>query len=325
MKKSLVFLITLAAVAALAQAPAATPGTATTTSAISTTLKPPAGTVVAAAPKPAPAKSPWSGMLIADVSRATDINHSKILDADNPDTRTDYSLAILGIIGYKSSPKNKFSLTNTITKDFVRNPADPAANEYSVKNMRFGWTRSTELTLLGSGAIALPFSVSLPTSYEARKAGSIASFRFKPAMNWEFNPTYNLTWTSQADATFTSPVDSEYAFDNIMEQGSLSLMNSLSLGANVSDKFSVFQSIGVSSKSKNLRSLTGMDQTGASLDLSMGCEWLPTSTLIVDFAINQSAPLQGNGAGAVQVYDNNLFRLYHVAQTSYEVTGIMLF
>lgn len=331
MKKSIILIVCATSIAAFAQAPAtssttapAAPGAATTP-AVNTAVKPPAGTVVTSPAPAAAPKSPWGGLFVADVSRATDINHSKILDPENPDMRTDYSLALIGQLSYKLNPKNKYSLTETVTRDFVRNPADPAANEYSVKNMRFGWTRSTDLKLFGSGKIALPFSVALPTSYESRKAGSIASFRFKPSINWEFSPTYNLTWVFQSDATFTNPVNKEYAFDNIMEAGTLGLINSLSLGANITDTFSVSQSIGTTSKSKNLRRLTGMDQTGASLDLSTGVEWLPTPTLIIDAAVNQSAPLQGNGAGAVQVYDNNLFRLYHVAQTSYELTGTMLF
>ena len=329
MKKSLFLILTTSALAAFAQAPApdsstTTAAPATTTSAVTTTVKPPPGTVVGAPAKP-PVKSPWSGAFIADASRATDINHSKILDPDSPDTRTDYSLTLIGQLKYKSSDKNAWTVTEYVAKDFVRNPSAGDANDYKVLNMRFGWTRSTKFTLFGSGAIALPFSVALPTSYASRAAGSIAAFRFKPAITWEIDPTYSVTWVSQTDATFANPVEKDYAYDNIVEQAKLALNNSVALNMNLTDTFSISQSIGMTSKSKNLKNPFGTDQVGSSLDISTAMEYVPMPTLILDAAVNQSAPVQGDGAGAVKVYDDNLFRLYHVAQTSYELTATMLF
>ncbi len=311
-------------------APAAAGATPAAPSAAATSTKAPAVKKVAKAATsttaaPAPVKSPWSGYLIADVSRATDINHSKILDPENPDQRTDYSLAIIGGLKYKSSPKNAFSATQTVTKDFIRNSADPSATEYSVKNLRVGWTRYTDATILGSGKIGLPFSVALPTSYDARKAGSLASFRFKPVISWEIDPTWNLTFVSQTDATFTNKVDQEFASERVVENATLGLNNSLTLGANISDTLSISQTVGMTSKSKNLRNPLNTNQLGSSLDLSTGLAYVPTASFELDFAVSQSAPVQGDGAGAVQVYDNNLYKLYHVAQTSYGVTANYFF
>ncbi len=282
------------------------------------------GTSVAK-PKAAAVPSPWSGLAIADVTRATDINDSRILDAENPTKRIDYSALLIGQIKYKMDAKNKFSATQAVSKDLVRNPVTNEDSEFKLKTLRLGWTRSTDATILGSGAIALPFSVALPTTEAARLGGMIASFRFKPSITWEINPTYSLNFTSENNFGFSSPPTEEYAYSNIIEKATYKASQLVTASANLSDWVSISQTVGTSSSAKNLKNILGMEQVGSAIELSTGVSFATTPELSIDLAVNQSAPLQGNGNDATKVYDNNLFRLYHVAQTSYEVAATYAF
>lgn len=270
-------------------------------------------------------KSPWGGSLIADASRQTDINHSKILDPDSPDKRTDYSLTFIGVLNYKASDKNSFFAAQGVSRDIVRNADNASENEFSVSNLRVGWTRATDFKILGSSPIGIPLSVSLPTSYASRAAGSLGSVRFKPVVYWELNPTWSLTFVSETHISFSSPVDQEYKDEQLVENAKYLMSNSLTLGANLTDTFSISQTLGISSTSKNLRNPIGADQTGASLDVSTGASWMATPAISIDVSVNQSAPFQGNGNDSVQVYENNQFRLYHVAQTTYGLSATYTF
>ena len=273
-----------------------------------------------------PTPSPWSGSIIADISRATDINHSKILDPTTPERRTDYSLAFIGTISYKWNEKNTYSATEVITKDIVRNSTDDAkANEFSLKNLRLGWTRATDYTIAGSNKIYLPFSIVLPTTAESRAMGSLGSFRFWPVISWTINPTWSFLLSSSNVFSFSHPTTEAYGFDRVMADATVTSSNSAIILAQLTDKFSLSQSVGLTTVSKNLDHFLEMDQTGSSLNLSSGFSYMLTNNFTVEGCVSQSSPMQGNGVGATKVYDDNMFRLYHIAQSSYALTGTYLF
>ena len=119
MKQILSLLVTLTAFSAFAQiqaVPAPTtpeetaataPATPATEGAIQATPAAPtakpaaaAGTSTVKAKAPEKFKPSWGGNALVDVSRQTDINDSRILDADNPDKRVDYSLTIAAALKY---------------------------------------------------------------------------------------------------------------------------------------------------------------------------------------------------------------------------------
>lgn len=273
-----------------------------------------------------PMPSPWSGSLIADISRATDINDSRILDPTNPEKRTDYSLAFIGSVAYKWDEKNTYSATEVITKDIVRNSADDAkANEFSLKNLRLGWTRATDYTIAGSRKIFLPFSIVLPTTAESRAMGSLGSFRFWPVLSWTINPTWTFMLSSSNVFSFSHPTTEAYGFDRIMKDAAMTSSNSVIFLAQVTDKFSLSQNLGITTVSKNLDHFFEMDQTGSSLNLSSGFSYMLAPKISILGAVSQSSPMQGNGVGANKVYDDNRLRLYHIAQTSYALTGTYFF
>lgn len=273
-----------------------------------------------------PAPSPWSGSLIVDISRATDINDSRILDPENPEKRTDYSLAFIASVAYKWDEKNTYSATEVITKDIVRNsPDDSKANEFSLKNLRLSWTRATDYTIAGSGKIYLPFSIVLPTTAESRAMGSLGSFRFWPVLSWTINPTWTIMFSSSNVFSFSHPIAEAYGFDRVMKDAAMTSSNSVILLAQITDKFSLSQNLGITTVSKNLDHFLEMDQTGSSLNLSSGFSYMLTPKISIEGAVSQSSPMQGNGVGATKVYDDNLFRLYHIAQTSYALTGTYFF
>ena len=207
----------------------------------------------------------------------------------------------------------------------VSSPGSDEETKVVVADLRLGWTRSTDVTILGSGPVALPFSVSLPTTDATRLTGKIASFRFQPSITWEFNPTYSLNLWSQNNISFSNAPNEEYAFGRVIENATYKASHALTLAANLTDWVSISQSVGTSSSSKNLKNILGMEQVGASLDISSGASFVATPALSIDVSVNQSAPLQGSGNGTTKVYDNNLFRLYHIAQTSYNLTGTYAF
>lgn len=270
--------------------------------------------------------SPWSGSLIADISRATDINHSKILDPENPEKRTDYSLAFIGSVAYKWDEKNTYSATEVVTKDIVRNSADDAkANEFSLKNLRLGWTRATDYIILGSGKIYLPFSIVLPTTAESRAMGSLGSFRFWPVVSWTINPTWAIMFSTSNVFSFSHPTTEAYGFDRIMKDATMNSSNSAIILAQISDKFSISQNLGITTVSKNLDHFFEMDQTGSSLNLSTGFSYMLTPKISIEGAVSQSSPMQGDGVGATKVYDDNRVRFYHIAQTNYALTGTYFF
>lgn len=308
------------------QAIEATPAPADASAATTTTAAPAKSVSTSVtAPKKEKPKSPWSGSFLSEVSRNANINHSKILDADNPTKRTDASLFFALTVKYKSSSKNSFSLSNYASKDIVTNPAADADDDWSVKNMRVGWTRSTEATLLGSAPIALPFSISLPTSYDSRKNGFIGGFRFTPTVSWELNPTFSISHMFRTDVNFQNPPNEVYKSDYITEKASVLMTNSLTLSANLTDTLSISQSVGTASKAVNLKNPLGMDQQGAELDVSSGVSWSATPTLMVDLSVSQAAPLQGSGYLATKVYDDNQYKIYHEAQTGYTLDLTYLF
>jgi hypothetical protein len=273
-----------------------------------------------------PTKSPWSGSFITDISRATDINHSKILDPENPEKRTDYSLAFIGSVSYKWDDKNTYSATEVITKDSVRNSTnDTKANEFSIKNLRLGWTRATDYTIADSRKIYLPFSIVLPTTSESRTMGSLGSIRFWPVVAWAINPKWTFMLSSSNVFSFSHPTTEAYGFDRIMQDALMTSSNSLILLAQVTGKLSLSQNLGITTVSKNLNHFLEMDQTGSSLNLSSGFSYMVTSNISIEGAVSQSSPIQGNGVGATKVYDDNMFRLYHIAQTNYALTGTYFF
>ena len=270
--------------------------------------------------------SPWSGSIILDVSRATDINHSKILDPELPEKRTDYSLAFIGTISYKLNEKNTYSATEVITKDIVRNSTDDAkANEFSLKNLRLGWTRTTDYSIAGSNKISLPFSIVLPTTSESRAMGSLGSFRFWPVLSWGINSTWTFLLSSSNVFSFSHPTTEAYGFDRVMRDATVTSSNSTIFLAQITDNFSLSQSFGITTVSKNLDHFLEMDQTGASLNLSSGFSYMLTPKITIEGSVSQSSPAQGNGVGATKVYDDNMFRLYHIAQSSYALTGTYFF
>jgi len=305
---------------AIQATPAAAAPAATTTAAPAKAVS----TSVTTAKKEKP-KSPWSGSFLSEVSRNANINHSKLLDVDNPSKRTDASLFFALTVKYKSSAKNSFSLANYVARDIVTNPASDTDDDWSVKNARVGWTRATDITLLGSAPIAMPFSISLPTSYDSRKNGFIGGFRFTPTVSWELNPTWSISHMFRTDVNFQNPPGDVYKSDYLTEKATVLMTNSLTLSANLTDTVSISQSVGTASRSVNLKNPLGMEQTGAELDVSSGISWMALPTLSVDFSVGQAAPLQGNGYLATKVYDDNQYKLYHEAQTGYTLDLTYLF
>ena len=270
--------------------------------------------------------SAWSGSVIVDISRATDINHSKILDPEFPEKRLDYALAFIGTISYKWNDKNTYSATEVITKDIVRNsPDDTKANEFSLKNLRLGWTRATDYSLAGSNKIFLPFSIVLPTTQESRDMGSLGSFRFWPVISWTINPTWTFMLSSSNVFSFSHPTSEAYGFDRVMKDATITSSNSTIILAQLTDKFSLSQSLGLTTVSKNLDHLLEMDQTGSSLNLSSGFSYILTTSITIEGSVSQSSPMQGNGVGATKVYEDNTFRPYHIAQSNYALTATYLF
>lgn len=275
-----------------------------------------AGTSTTKAAKPAPPKSPWSASTTLEVARATDINHSKILDEENPDKRVESSLALSLRVKYKINDKNSISLKQAFERDLVKNPSAETENEVRVKNLSVTYVRATDMTVLGSGKIALPYILSLPTTYDSRKSGMIGALGFAPAMSWELNPTFSLTLALFGQFTAKSDVAEEYSYDKVMEKSTLLLSNSLTLGATLSDMVSISQTLGITSMSRNYQTFGSAEQIGAQLDVSSGISFAFTPKFSVDASVTQAAPVQGSGFGT-KVYESNLFRLYHVAQTSY--------
>jgi len=315
--------------AATGQAPAATAGsTSAPVSTASASTAAPAKSVstsVTTAAKKEKPKSPWSGSFLSEIGRGANINHSKVLDADHPEKRTDASLLFAASLKYTASKKNSFSVTQVVTKDIVRNEVSPDDNQFDVKNLRVGWTRSTDMKLLGSGPVALPFSVSLPTRQKSRELGFLGGLRFKPSIDWELNPTFSLNFTSTTDMNFVNPPDQAYKNDLISENSQVLLNNSVTLNAAVTDSITLYQSLGTESKSQNIKNLFGMDQLGAQMDVGTGINWNAASYLNFDFSVGQSSPIQGTGYLATKVYEDNEFKLYHEAQTGYTLDITYIF
>jgi len=313
--------------AASSQAPAATAGSSSapvSTAGSKTTAPSKAvSTSVTTAKKEKP-KSPWSGSLLSEVSRGANINHSKVLENNgvtyetNPDKRVESSLYFSGGIKYKASAKNSFSLNQRVAKDVVKNPAEPKDEEWAVLNTRATWTRATDLTLLGSGAIALPFGLEFPTNEDARvKSGMIIGFRFTPSIDWQLNPTFALNLTSVTQMNLKNPPDQAVKNDTMLESSSVLLSNTFSLSAALTDTIGVYQNLGLTSISANAKNPTAMDQQGAQMDVATGATWQALANLGFDLSVGQSAPVQGTGYKAITVYADREFKLYHEAQTSY--------
>ena len=170
-------------------AQAAPAGDTAPAAATSTAAKPAAApakavsTSVTTAKKDKPKAPVFAGSLLSEVSRGANINHSKVLDADAPDKRVESSLFFSGTIKYKGVPKNTFSLNQRIAKDIVKNPTADKDNAWQTLNTRVTWTRATDMTLLGSGAVALPFGLELPTNEDARQKGFVVGLRFTPSID----------------------------------------------------------------------------------------------------------------------------------------------
>jgi hypothetical protein len=298
----------------------------------------PTGKVVPAAPAPTqkkgivstkvkalkPAKPSWSATAILALARATDINHSKILDPENPNRRTESNLAISLEVKYKIDEKNAVSFMQVVEKNIITNPVTESENEMRVKNLSTTYLRSTNMRFLGSDKITIPYILILPTTSDSRKAGTIGSFGIAPSMYWELNPTFNVSLSLYGLFTAKSNVAEEYAFEKVMEQSNLLLSNSVSLGIVLNDMISVYQVLGVTSKSQNYRSLGSSEQIGANLDVTSGISFAFTPKFSLSLSVYQAAPLQGEGFGT-KVYESNLFRLYHVAQTSYGMAASYIF
>jgi len=280
-------------------------------------VKKAAGTSKVAAKKPEPPKSPWAGSTYLDVNRGANINYSKLLDEDFPDQRTEGS-AELGIsVKYKFSDKNSMGVTQKIARDFVKNPADNTKNEYNFKNMTMSITHKSDVTVLGSNKLAFPVIITLPTNSDARAQGLRGGIATDIVFSWDFNPTFSFSWETYGGLGFYEPQDQEVAYSSMMQKSKLTTFNEISLTMNLSDTVSIWQKVNSSMRAVNLSSL---DQQGANMGLTSGVSLPGPLGIGIDLYVSQVAPLQGNGFGATKVYDNNMFKIYHEAQTSYGTT-----
>ncbi|MGZ3725087.1 MAG: hypothetical protein ACXWQQ_04775 [Pseudobdellovibrio sp.] len=280
-------------------------------------VKKAAGTSKVAAKKPEPPKSPWGASTYLDVNRGANINYSKLLDQDYPDQRTEGSAELGVSLKYKFSDKNSWSLTQKISRDFVKNPADDTKNDYNVKNMTTSFTHKSDLTFLGSNKIAFPLIITLPTNKDARAKGLQGGLATDIVFSWDFNPTFSFSWETYTGLGFYEPQDQDVAYSSMLQKSNLTTFNEIALTMNITDTVSVWQKVNSSMRAVNLSSL---DQQGANIGLTSGISVPGPLGIGIDIYVAQVAPLQGNGFGATQVYSDNMFKIYHEAQTSYGTT-----
>ena len=325
--------------------PAATPAAAmpaaptVTTPAATTTAMPAANTTTTAKTEVAAPVKKWGGSISIYAARNVKPNAEELLsgnDANDADAVTEVSTITTLSGSYKIDDKNKVSVNQRFFRDSTSNSTADSTTKIATGNMRLGYTRSTDATIMGSDKIALPFQMSLPTVLEARRDyAKIADLRFIPDISWTLNPTVSVGYSGflaayfNGDASLSPDDSSRYNGDKVMKNLKIYTINSGYVNETMNDSVSFFQSVGVSHGAKNHKVLFSATQYSYSLELSLGATVTPQAIkgLSITADVTQTAPLQEGSSdvlGKPIPYTSGI-QLMNGAQSSYELTAAMSF
>ncbi len=302
-----------------------------------TTMTTPAANTTAtqASAVAAPAKK-WGAAVSVYAARGVDVNAEENLDPADANARTEVSTITTLSANYKLSDKNKVSVNQRFFRDTMSNSNADSTTKIALGNMRVGYTRSTDATIMGSDKIALPFQVSLPTVLEARRDyAKIMDIRFIPELNWTLTPVISVGYSGffamylNGNSKIAADESARYNGGEIMDNMKFYSVNSANLSETVNDTLSFFQSAGVSHGAKNHRILFSSSQYSYSLELSAGLSVTPAAIkgLSVSADVTQTAPLQEGSSdilGKPIPYTSGI-QLLNGAQSSYELTAAYSF
>ncbi len=305
--------------------PAVMPATAMSTAAAANT------TTTQATAVTAPAKK-WGAAVSVYAARSVNVNAEENLDSADVNARTEVSTITTLSGSYKLSEKDKISVNQRFFRDTISNSNADSTTKIALGNMRAGYTRSTDATIMGSDKIALPFQVSLPTVLESRRDyAKIMDLRFIPDISWTLNPVISVGYSGffamylNGNSALPSDDSARYNGGEIMNNMKFYTVNSAYLSETANDSLSFFQSVGVSHGAKNHRVLFSATQYSYSLELSAGLTVSPSMAkgLSITADVTQTAPLQEGSSdilGKPIPYTSGI-QLLNGAQSSYELTA----
>jgi hypothetical protein len=306
--------------------PAVMPATAMSTAAAANTT-----TTTQATQTAAPAKK-WSGSVSVYAARSLDINAEENLDPADANARAEVSTITTLTGSYKLSEKDKVSVNQRFFRDTISNSNADSTTKIALGNMRAGYTRSTDATIMGSDKIALPFQVTVPTVLESRRDyAKIMDLRFIPDISWTLNPVISVGYSGffamylNGNTALAADDSARYNGGEIMNNMKFYTVNSAYLSETANDSLSFFQSVGVSHGAKNHRVLFSATQYSYSLELSAGLTVSPSMVkgLSITADVTQTAPLQEGSSdilGKPIPYTSGI-QLLNGAQSSYELTA----
>ena len=302
-----------------------------------TTMTTPAANTTAtqAAAVAAPAKK-WGAAVSVYAARGVDVNAEENLDPADANARTEVSTITTLSGSYKLSEKDKVSVNQRFFRDTMSNSNADSTTKIALGNMRVGYTRSTDATIMGSDKIALPFQVSLPTVLEARRDyAKVMDLRFIPDISWTLSPVISVGYSGffamylNGNSKIAADESARYNGGEIMDNMKFYTVNSAYISETANDSLSFFQSAGVSHGAKNHRVLFSATQYSYSLELSAGLTVTPAAIkgLSITADVTQTAPLQEGSSdilGKPIPYTSGI-QLLNGAQSSYELTAAYSF